>query len=145
MLSTIVAVLGACLVHSAYSLNCSTSFLTIQDSVNHHKPLYSIDDTLGTGILKAFASTCEADREMLYASKEGPLIIDIGSNKGSTLLRYFTIWSNLEDIMLRKWYPSQGIFEFDLGKVLQSAPQVYAIDPLKPAQRMMSRLISDFN
>ena len=39
---------------------------------------------------------------------------------------------------------SQGMFEFDMGKVPQSAPQVFAIDPLKTAEKKMSKLIVDF-
>ena len=136
--TTLIVVLGASLAHAFRVLNCSTSFFEIQESVDQHKPLSLTDDSLSTGILKAYASSCEADRET------GALIVDVGSNKGSTLLRYFTIWSNLEDVLLRKWYHSQDMFEFDKGKHLLSAPQVYALDPLKSAEIMTKKLIVDF-
>ena len=143
MLTFLVFLIGANLAREAIaqkqgSVNCSTNFLSMTEDVKMQKSYSNMDDSLGTGILKAFASSCEAERD------GAPLIIDVGSNKGGTLLRYFTIFSNLEDIMLRKWYHSQGMFEFDMGKVLQSAPQVFAIDPLKTAEKKMSKLIVDF-
>ena len=99
-----------------------------------------VDDSIGNGLLVSSGVHCDADRER---AEKHPLVIDIGSNKGSTLLRYFMLWSNLEDVMLSRWYTKQGLYDY--GNVaLTEDLQVYAIDPLPMAKKKTRKMIREF-